>query len=161
MGLVRYKGYPIEVLVEVLAALLTARWLVGRPMRQWLAHCQLEAARADQVSEELSAVGTPCARDLARCVEKVASRVPWRADCLPQALATLILLRRRDMSPRLVLGATTRYDSDQPASGAGRMDAHAWVELGGQAILGGGNSPSYARLVTFDLKLPAHRRASR
>lgn len=67
------------------------------------------------------------ARGLARLVDRVADRLPWRPVCLPRALATRAMLRRRGIPCELHLGIT----STAP------LAAHAWVTTGGQVVQGG------------------------
>jgi Transglutaminase-like superfamily len=59
-----------------------------------------------------------------------------RAVCLPQALATQVLLARRGYPTQLRIGFT-RSKGEQ-------MSAHAWVESQGQVVIGGaGNMARY------------------
>lgn len=62
-------------------------------------------------------------------VPRVAARLPWRADCLVQALAAKRWLGRHDIDSRLVIGA--RLD------GAAPLDAHAWLEADDRVVTGG------------------------
>jgi len=68
------------------------------------------------------------ARPIARCVDRVADRLPWRPACLPRALATRTMLRRRGIPCELHLGIM----------GTRPLAAHAWVTVGGLAIQRGG-----------------------
>lgn len=74
-------------------------------------------------------------------------RVPWRADCLVQALAARLWLDRSGTAATLRLGAR-RVD--------GAILAHAWLELDGIPVSGG--APS-AALAMFDI--PGNDRAER
>jgi hypothetical protein len=59
-----------------------------------------------------------------------------RAVCLPQALATQVLLARYGYPTQLRIGFTR--------SKGGQMSAHAWVENQGQVVIGGaGNMARY------------------
>ncbi|MBE9036792.1 lasso peptide biosynthesis B2 protein [aff. Roholtiella sp. LEGE 12411] len=59
-----------------------------------------------------------------------------RAVCLPQALATQVLLDRRGYPTQLRIGFTRNK--------GGQMSAHAWVENQGQVVIGGaGNIGRY------------------
>jgi hypothetical protein len=64
---------------------------------------------------------------LVRAVRRVGRFVP-RASCLTQALAAEVLLSRAGHTPRLRIGL--RHDE------AGALRAHAWVENGGEVVLG-------------------------
>ena len=63
-----------------------------------------------------------------RMVERAAAALPWHPVCLPQALATRWLLRRRGIACMSHLGVV----STQPFS------THAWVTVGGTVVQGGG-----------------------
>lgn len=62
-------------------------------------------------------------------------RVPWRADCLVQALAARLWLERSGTASVLRLGAR-RLD--------GGILAHAWLEVDGIPVSGGAPSPALA-----------------
>jgi hypothetical protein len=61
-----------------------------------------------------------------RSVTRVASKLPWRPTCLPQALAAKRMLARRGIASELHLGVTS------PTVG----QAHAWVTVDGQPVVG-------------------------
>lgn len=78
----------------------------------------------------------PLTSDQARLVDKVAfaipraaERVPWRADCLVQALAGERWLRRHGIAAQVVIGVSRHA--------AAPLDAHAWLEAGGRVVTGG------------------------
>jgi transglutaminase superfamily protein len=77
-------------------------------------------------------------------IQAVAARVPWRSDCLVQALAAQRWLRRRGVNSSMRLGVR------QPN---GRFDAHAWLTVGGKVVIGG-DVDDYS-------ELPMVRRTSR
>jgi hypothetical protein len=66
-------------------------------------------------------------RLIAETVEDIGAR-PWmNAVCLPQALAAQAMLRRRGVASKLCLGVMRE---------SGALAAHAWVEIGGNIIIG-------------------------
>lgn len=65
----------------------------------------------------------------AACAVRRASRLVPQASCLTQALATIMLLRRRGLIGRLRIGV--QRDPE------GQFRAHAWVELCGRVVIGG------------------------
>ena len=65
-------------------------------------------------------------RQLARQVERAARFVP-RATCLVRVLAGAHLLAVQNRRSRIVIGVRRR---------AGVLEAHAWLESGGQVVLG-------------------------
>lgn len=62
-------------------------------------------------------------------IQTASSRVPWRADCLIQAMAAVYWLRRHDLTPEFHLGIAQSERQN--------LVAHAWVSLRGQTIVGG------------------------
>lgn len=65
------------------------------------------------------------AQRLARLVSIAANHGPYRATCLRQSLALWWLLRRRGIAAELRIGVRKEQ---------GELQAHAWVEHGGQAL---------------------------
>lgn len=66
------------------------------------------------------------ARRIGRAVERVASVLPWRPVCLPRAIATAAMLRRRAIACESHLGV----------SQGSSITAHAWVTVGGIVVQG-------------------------
>jgi hypothetical protein len=88
------------------------------------------------------AVGAEQLREAARvgnAVARAARRVPGTHTCLPQALAVQRMLRRRRIASRLHLGVT------RPSVG----EAHAWVTVDGQPVVGGAGVERYVPLAAF------------
>lgn len=67
-------------------------------------------------------------RLVAWAVDAIAREVPWRSDCLIQAMAAALWLHRCGRQPRLHLGVRP--------SGQGSLEAHAWLSLDGKTIIG-------------------------
>ena len=67
------------------------------------------------------------ARLVGHAVARVAGRLPWRPTCLPRAIATRWMLRRRGISCRAHLGVITTDP----------FEAHAWVTVHGTVVEGG------------------------
>jgi Transglutaminase-like superfamily len=65
------------------------------------------------------------ARAIARWETAAARHLPFPANCLDRSMTLWWLLRRRGIAADLRIGA--RKES-------GRFEAHAWVELGGEAL---------------------------
>lgn len=82
-------------------------------------------------------------RRVAHVVRTVARHVPFPAVCLPQAMALQWMLRRRGVESRLILGARRKAD------GTG-LDFHAWLTVGGECVIGGGEVETYVALPPFD-----------
>ena len=76
---------------------------------------------------------------VAFAIPRAGRRVPWRADCLVQALAAQHWLRRRGIATTLFVGV--RKDQEDFA-------AHAWLMAGDRMVTGGqvaGYNPIYAQ----------------
>ena len=121
---------PAEALAlaEAVVALLGARIRFAcRPTAALVRGLQARSAeepdRAHGVSPD------PAVLTASRALARAAARVPWRADCLIQALAMDRLLRRRGYSPQFHLGVARRP--------AGAFAAHAWLVCGGVTVSGG------------------------
>ncbi len=82
-------------------------------------------------------------RRVARIVRRAARHVPFPAVCLPQAMALQWMLRRRGVASRLIFGARRKT----PRAG---LDFHAWLTVGGECVIGGGEVETYAPLPPFD-----------
>ena len=127
--------------LEAALLLLIARLLVLYvPLRHW--RHRLTTA------EEASSLARPpfVAWKVARIIRRVAAWVPFRAVCLPQAMAAQWMLRRRRIPSRLSFGAR-REPSETAAVG---LEFHAWLSVGGKCILGGQEVGTYAALPPFD-----------
>ena len=66
---------------------------------------------------------------VALAIPGVAARLPWRADCLIQALAARRWLGRNGIATTLSLGVP----KDMPA----KFEAHAWLKAGDTIVTGG------------------------
>lgn len=62
-------------------------------------------------------------------ISRMAARVPWRSDCLVQALAGQRWLARQGIASEIVVGTAKGAD--------GTFDAHAWLRQGDRIVLGG------------------------
>ncbi|MFC3100216.1 lasso peptide biosynthesis B2 protein [Altererythrobacter lauratis] len=121
--------------------LARARWqlrhVVGHDLgvRNRAAQISGKAPRLDPLTQ--SAVRA----HLARAVPRMAGLVPWRSDCLVQAMAAQEMLRRFGISARIVIGA-------KKSLGEG-FAPHAWLKSG-TCIITGGEIDDYAVLYGDD-----------
>jgi hypothetical protein len=74
-------------------------------------------------------------------VEAAARHMPLANTCLTQALAAQVLLARRGYPAFLRIGVV-KGDKDN-------LQAHAWVESGGEVVIGGYELERYAHLATL------------
>ena len=119
-AVVRNAPLAVETMIMLTLASLAVRWL---PRRRLVRLLGLAEAPGDGHRP-----GAPAkARKIGHVVERVAARLPWKPVCLPQALATLLMLRWRGIACQAHLGIV----STRP------FDAHAWVSVGGTVVQGG------------------------
>jgi hypothetical protein len=93
---------------------------------------QGETAAGRVAAREAEAVG--------RAIARAARYVPFRAVCLQQAFAALLMLRRRGLAATVHLGLN-RED--------GALKAHAWSHCGGVPVTGVPVSRSFAPIAAF------------
>ena len=72
--------------------------------------------------------------DIVRAVRAVARLILRDKPCLPQALAVKWLLGARGKDARLQIGVVKKKGN--------KLDAHAWLELDDEIIIGGRTSPA-------------------
>ena len=109
------------------ARILLARFNARR-MLSGVAHSPV-APQASGRDERISRVS--------KAIARVSHRLPWRADCLIQAVAAQNWLRRYHVPAQIVVGARTR--SQEP------FEAHAWLTCG-NIVVTGGDISGYAPL---------------
>lgn len=66
---------------------------------------------------------------VAFAIPRVAARLPWRADCLVQALAAQRWLHHHGVASTLTLGVLRAKPAD--------FEAHAWLAAGDRIVTGG------------------------
>ena len=77
----------------------------------------------------------------AAAVRRAARLVPWRAVCIQQGLALQWLLRKRGVEGLLHYGIRVAED--------GVLQAHVWVDVDGQTVIGSEEAPKFKRIATF------------
>lgn len=90
-----------------------------------------------------SATDTQTALDVGWAVTRSARYVPFRAVCLPQAIAAKAMLQRRGVSSVMHFGV-------EKAPGNAPMLAHAWLDLGGIEVTGFPISPGMVEVARFE-----------
>jgi len=79
--------------------------------------------------------------EISRAIARAARHVPFRAVCLQQAFAALLMLRRRGLAATVHLGLT-RED-------AGNLKAHAWSYSGKMPVTGDAQARDFVPVATF------------
>ena len=109
-------------------ALLTAIWLLARarlehrrkPIKAVLQRFETTTSRSVASAAETELVGW--------AINSAASRVPWRSDCLLQAMAASMWLDRIERRYKLNIGVRR--------NAAGELEAHAWLTSGDLVVTG-------------------------
>src|SRR5262245_44559583 len=82
-----------------------------------------------QMRSDASSEGEVNLARLSWAICAAAARVPWRSDCLPQAMAAERWLRRYGMRPHFFVGVAK--------DAHGRLEAHAWLRCDDVTVTGG------------------------
>jgi hypothetical protein len=82
------------------------------------------------------------AQEVSRAIARVARHVPFRAVCLQQAFAALLMLRRRGLKATVHLGLARKAES-------GDLEAHAWSRCGDVPVTGVAAARGFAAVAAF------------
>lgn len=85
-------------------------------------------ARAAAADARASPEAARLAEEIGWAVTRSARYVPFKAVCLPQAMAARVMLRRRRISSVLHFGAAKDKDK--------RLNTHAWLDAAGVEVTG-------------------------
>lgn len=117
----------IDLLRAVLELAAANRRLGTRTARDLLVRTRPPAPAS--ASRALSAAQQDLVKRVTYSIYRVGVRVPWRADCLVQALAAQRWLQRRGIATALFIGV--RKDTPD------KFEAHAWLRRDDTIITGG------------------------
>ncbi len=125
--------------VEAVSALAVARLLVGFvPFRFWRRTIgPIAPPQSDEAPPATDIATVARARSIGRHVRRTASRMPFEAVCLPQAMAARWMLLRRNIATRIHFGA-------RPGRDAQPLDVHAWLMIGDVCLTGQEELESYS-----------------
>lgn len=124
--------------VEAALLLLLVRLAVGLMPFRWA----LRLFRVNAGDAGGGRVSAAEAGQVSRAVERAARHVPFRAVCLQQAFAALLMLRRRGLAATVHLGvARETPDSD--------LKAHAWSRCGDIPVTGEAAAADFAPVAAF------------
>jgi hypothetical protein len=82
------------------------------------------------------------AGEISRAIARAARHVPFRAVCLQQAFAALLMLRRRGLCATIHLGLARE-------SGTGGLTAHAWSRCGAVPVTGVAEARGFVPVAAF------------
>lgn len=86
--------------------------------------------------------GNGTCEEILWAVAAAARRVPYRSACIEQGLVVQRLLRSAGFRPVLHYGARHHPATDE-------LEAHVWVTLDGQAVVGGEEAPHFALVASY------------
>lgn len=134
------------LIVEAVAWLLVARLALAlAPFPLIARRLGAFVAPADPRVAAVSAPTTPdqalIAREVSWAVTRAAAHAPFRAVCLPQAMAGRIMLKRRGVASAMHFGAAK--GQDRP------LNAHAWLDAAGVKVTGYPVGPQFAEIACF------------
>ena len=138
---------PRRILLgEAVACLAAARLaLIFIPFPRLARHLGTFVPPTDPRSFEGRSVPSPDQARLAEAigwaVTRAARYMPFKAVCLPQAMAARIMLRRRGVKSVMHFGAAR--GTDKP------LDAHAWLDAAGVEVTGYPVAENFAEIACF------------
>jgi hypothetical protein len=123
------------------------RWLLVRAGLTLTASCAAVALMPFRKAITFGAIGLKKRADLTPldcvwAVEAAARRLPLRTMCIEKGLAVQRLLRSAGFNAVLHYGA--RNDPD-----AGKVEAHVWVSVADEIVIGGEDAPAFAEIASF------------
>lgn len=125
----RLSGFERAVVLEAVIGLPIA-WLAARLLGFRICRAAFdERGGAAQNSKPLDAGTLDMARRIAHLEAVTAANLFLRTSCLEQSFVLRRMLSRRGMNAALRIGARKEED---------RFEAHAWVEMAGSVVDGGG-----------------------
>jgi hypothetical protein len=127
----RHWSTIVEAGAALVAASLATRWLsFDRFMRL--------------ASRPVTGQARTPSREVARIVDAIADRLPFRAVCLQRGLALHWMLRRRGVDALLHYGIQLQGEGEELA-------AHVWVSVAGEIILGAPQHELFTEVARFPI----------
>jgi hypothetical protein len=137
----RRRLLAMEAVVCLLLARLTLIFIpfprIARRLGDFVPPGDPRALRA----KERAAAEAPLAADIGWAVTRAARYLPFKAVCLPQALAARAMLKRRGIASVMHFGAAK--GEDKP------FDAHAWLDAAGIEVIGYPVAKQFAEVACF------------
>jgi hypothetical protein len=85
------------------------------------------------------------AEDISWAVTRAARYLPFKAACLPQAMAARVMLKRRGIDSVMHFGTAKGIAKGS----AKRLDAHAWLNAAGVDVTGYPAAKGFAEIACF------------
>jgi hypothetical protein len=138
----RRRGLIAEAALWLLVARLALVFVPFPRLARWL------GAFVPPADPRVAAVAAPTtphqaqlAKEISWAVTRGAAHVPFKAVCLPQAMAARVMLKRRGVASAMHFGA---------AKGQVKaLDAHAWLDAAGVKVTGYPVGPQFAEIACF------------
>ncbi|MBU7580941.1 MAG: lasso peptide biosynthesis B2 protein [Porphyrobacter sp.] len=127
-------GWAVPLTLKAFVRLIAARLAFSRLEARELPQRNAAAARADKGPEHADEL---LADRIGFVIARLAKRLPWRSDCMIQAIAAQEWLAELGMASELRIGVERPED--------GPFGAHAWL-VRGERIITGGDISRYAAL---------------
>jgi len=127
--------YRFESFLELALCKSCILWL---PFSVWSRFCgryQYETLKTDVIGQRDRILA------IRRALKWTARYVPWKSQCLDQAIAAQRMLSRRELSTTLYLGMKKNPQSE--------WTAHAWVRCGDQWVIGEPRETGYTVVGTY------------
>jgi hypothetical protein len=99
----------------------------------------VESAQPASGGDEMETGAIDDAIRIGQIVDRVGDRLPWRPSCLRRSLAVWRMLSRRGIPSEIHLGVR------DPET----LEAHSWVTVGEEPVVGGGGVERFVRLASF------------
>ncbi|MFO1433613.1 MAG: lasso peptide biosynthesis B2 protein [Candidatus Competibacteraceae bacterium] len=132
-------GVDIGLLLEAALMLGVARLAIALIPFRHLAPC-LGVRQSSTPAAPLSEEHARLVKRIGWAIRVAAGHLPWKAVCLPQAMAAKLMLRRRGFASTLYLGV-----SQQGAE----FKAHAWIRTGDVIVTGYQDIQRYTVVSSF------------
>lgn len=133
------------LILEAVAYLLAARLALIFVPFPWLARrigtfVPPTDPRAAPALGAIAPDQTYLAAEIGWAVTRAARYLPFKAVCLPQAMAARLMLKRRGVKSVMHFGA---------AKGRDKLDAHAWLDAAGVEVTGYPVAENFAEIACF------------
>ena len=145
-GFAQIDGYRRLLVIEAVLCLSIARLaliLIPFPrVAGWLgSFVPPTDIRISQSNKTATPEQATLAKDVGWAVTRAARHVPFKAVCLPQAMAAQFMLRRRGVPSVMHFGATKSVEKP--------LNAHAWLDAGGIEVTGYPVDERFAEIACF------------
>jgi hypothetical protein len=143
MRLLSILRKDILLILEAISALALAHVLTGwLPLRIGLRLAGLRLVAVNEARPDaLSHVEAALA--VGRRIGRAARKMPFRAECLQQAIACAIMLRLRGAKANICIGVAK--------NSAGILEAHAWTICGDTILTGNDGHERFSVLAVYEM----------